>query len=128
VSGFQGGFTASKRLDPLVVFLGVSYFSSAAREIAGTRVNPSDVVGARTGLSLAVSPATSVTVGFNAAYLANVHASDLIVPNSDRLLSSVDVGFSTLVWNRTLLNITTQFGITGHVPNFRVITSLPVRF
>jgi hypothetical protein len=128
VSGFQGGFTASKRLDPLVVFLGVSYFSSAAREIAGTRVNPSDVVGARTGLSLAVSPATSVTVGFNAAYLANVHASDLIVPKSDRLLSSVDVGFSTLVWNRTLLNITTQFGITGHVPNFRVITSLPVRF
>src|SRR5262249_18891762 len=31
VSGFQAGLTASKRLDPLVVFLGASYFSSASR-------------------------------------------------------------------------------------------------
>jgi len=50
------------------------------------------------------------------------------VPNSDRVLSTVDVGFSTIVWTRTLLNVTTQFGITGHVPDFRVITSLPIRF
>ena len=34
VSGFQAGLTASKRLDPLVVFGSVSYFSSAARDIA----------------------------------------------------------------------------------------------
>jgi hypothetical protein len=31
-------------------------------------------------------------------------------------------------WTRTLLNVTAQFGITGHVPDFRVITSLPIRF
>jgi hypothetical protein len=34
VSGFQAGLIASKRLDPLVVFLGASYFSSASRDIA----------------------------------------------------------------------------------------------
>ena len=45
VSGFQGGLTASKRLDPVVVFLGASYFSSASRDIALTQDNPSDVVG-----------------------------------------------------------------------------------
>src|SRR5262245_44483416 len=45
-----------------------------------------------------------------------------------RVLSSVDVELSTLVWDRTPLNITTQFGLTGHVPNFRVIISLPIRF
>jgi hypothetical protein len=28
------------------------------------------------------------------------------------------VGFSTIVWTRTLLNVTAQFGITGHVPDF----------
>src|SRR5437773_4584458 len=37
VSGFQAGLTASKRLDPLVVFLGASYFSSASLGIAGDR-------------------------------------------------------------------------------------------
>jgi len=128
VSGFQAGLTASKRLDPLVVFLGASYFSSASREIAGTQFDPADVIGLRMGGSLAISPATSVTAGFNLAYLANAHPADFIVPNSDRVLSSIDVGFSTIVWNRTLLNITAQFGITGHVPDFRLITSLPIRF
>ena len=28
------------------------------------------------------------------------------MPNSDRVLSTVDVGFSTIVWTRTLLNVT----------------------
>jgi uncharacterized coiled-coil protein SlyX len=128
VSGFQGGLTASKRLDPVVVFLGASYFSSASRDIAGTQSNPSDVVGLRMGGSLAISPATSITTGFNVAYLTNPHFTDFVVPNSDRVLSTVDVGFSTIVWARTLLNVTAQFGITGHVPDFRLITSLPIRF
>ena len=126
VSGFQAGFTASKRLDPLVVFLSGSYFSAA--EVAGIQFNPADVVGGRIGASLAISPATAITAGFNVAYLTDTHSADLVLPNSDRLLSSVDVGFNTLLWNRTMLSITTQFGITGHTPDFRIITALPIRF
>jgi hypothetical protein len=48
-------------------------------------------------------------------YLTNPHFTDFVVPNSDRVLTTVDVGFSTIVWTRTLLNVTAQFGITGHV-------------
>jgi hypothetical protein len=128
VSGFQGGLTAVQRLDPLVVFANLSYFSAASREISGTRVTPSDVVALRVGSSLAVSPETSVTVGVNFAYLTNPHASDFVVPNSDRLLSTVDIGFSTVVAQRTLLNLMAQFGLVGHVPDVRMIASLPVRF
>ena len=126
VSGFQAGVTASKRFDPLVVFGGVSYFSSVSREIAGTRSDPAGIVGARFGGSLALSPATSITGGFNFGYLTQ--PTDFIVPGSDRILSSVDVGFTTILWKRTLLNVTTQFGLTGHVPDFRLIASIPVRF
>jgi hypothetical protein len=126
VSGFQAGLTASKRLDPLVVFLSASYFSAA--EVAGLEFNPANVVGGRMGASLAISPATAITAGFNVAYLTGTHSADIVLPNSDRLLSSVDVGFNTLLWNRTMLSITTQFGITGHTPDFRVITALPIRF
>ena len=132
VSGFQGGFTTSKRFDPLVVFLSGSYFSSASRQIAGTEFKFADVVGGRVGGSLAISPAVSITTAFNIAYLTNIHSQDLVVlnsvPNSDRLLSSVDVGFNTLLWSRTLLNLTAQFGITGHTPDFRLIAAIPVRF
>jgi hypothetical protein len=126
VSGFQAGVTASKRFDPLVVFGGVSYFSSISREIAGTRSDPGGVFGARFGGSLALSPATSITAGFNFGYLTQ--PTDFIAPGSDRILSSVDVGFTTILWKRTLLNVTTQFGLTGHVPDFRLIASIPVRF
>ena len=72
VSGFQAGVTASKRFDPLVVFGGVSYFFSISREIAGTRSDPGGVFGARFGGSLALSPATSVTAGFNFGYLTQL--------------------------------------------------------
>jgi hypothetical protein len=128
VSGFQAGFTASKRLDPLVVFMTGSYYSSLSHEIAGTKINPSDVVGFRMGTSLAISPATALTAAMNFNYLVDPHAGDLVVPNADRLLTSVDVGLSTVLWKRTLLNVTAQFGITGHVPDFRLMTSVPVRF
>jgi hypothetical protein len=128
VSGFQGGLTASKRFDPLVVFGSLSYFSSAARDVAGTPVNPSDIIGSRFGGSLAISPATSVTMGLNLSYLVNARPIDLIVPQSDRLLSTVDVGFATVVGPRTLLSVTAQFGVTGHVPDFRLIAALPIRF
>jgi hypothetical protein len=126
VSGFQAGLTASKRFDPLVVFGGVSYFSSISHEIAGTRSDPGGVFGARFGGSLAVTPAWSITAGFNFGYLTQ--SPDFIVPGSDRILSSVDVGFSTILWKRTLLNVTGQFGLTGHVPDFRLIASIPIRF
>ncbi len=128
VSGFQAGITASKRLDPLVVFMSLSYYSALSRVVAGTSVDPSDVIGARMGASLAVSPTTAVTAGMNVSYLVDPHAGDLVVPNSDRILTSVDVGLSTLIWQRTFFNLTAQFGVTGHVPDFRVVTALPVRF
>jgi hypothetical protein len=128
VSGFQGGLTASKRFDPLVVFGSLSYFSSVARDVAGTPVNPSDVIGSRFGGSIAISPATSVTMGLNLSYLVNARPIDLVVPQSDRLLSTVDVGFATVVGPRTLFSVTAQFGVTGHVPDFRLIAALPIRF
>jgi hypothetical protein len=128
VSGFQGGLTASKRFDPLVVFGSLSYFSSVARDVADAPVNPSDIIGSRFGGSLAISPATSVTMGLNLSYLVNARPIDLVVPQSDRLLSTVDVGFATVVGPRTLLSVTAQFGVTGHVPDFRLIAALPIRF
>jgi hypothetical protein len=79
VSGFQAGFTASKRLDPLVVFMTGSYYSSLSHEIAGTKINPSDVVGFRMGTSLAISPATALTAAMNFNYLVDPHAGDLVV-------------------------------------------------
>jgi hypothetical protein len=128
LSGFQAGLTASKRVDPLVLFVNVSYFSAASKDVAGTLVDPANVFSSRLGASLALSPASSITGGFNFAYLANTTPADFVVPDSDRMLTTVDVGYTTILWKRTLLNVTAQFGVTGHVPNIRLITSVPIRF
>jgi hypothetical protein len=93
----------------LVVFLSGSYFSAA--EVAGIQFNPSDVVGGRIGASLAISPATAITAGFNVAYLTDTYAADLVLPNSDRLLSSVDVG--AFADDRSQTNVYDEFRHLG---------------
>jgi hypothetical protein len=128
VSGFQGGLTAVKRLDPLVAFAGVSYYSEISGDVAGTTFDPSDVIGTRLGASLAVTPATSITAGVNISFLTDTQPGNLPGPQPDDVLASVDLGFNTLLWHQTFLNVTGQFGLTGDIPDFRLITSVPVRF
>ena len=128
VSGFQGGLTAVKRLDPLVAFAGVSYYSQISGDVAGTTFDPSDVIGTRLGASLAVTPVTSLTAGLNISFLTDTLPGNLPGPQPDDILASVDLGFNTLLWRKTFLSTTAQFGLTGDVPDFRLITSVPVRF
>jgi hypothetical protein len=128
VSGFQGGLTVSKRFDPLVAFASASYFSSLSREVAGTKDDPTDIIGTRLGASLAVTPSISLTGGLNLAFLTDPSDGDLPVSDSDRILSSIDFGASTIIWPDVLFNLTGQFGLTGNVPDLRLITSVPVRF
>jgi hypothetical protein len=52
------------------------------------------VIGTRLGASLAVTPATSITTGVNLSFLTDPTPGDLPVPNSDTVLSSVDIGFN----------------------------------
>ena len=127
VSGFRGGLTAVKRLDPLVAFAGVSYYSEISGDVAGTIYDPSDVIGTRLGASLAVTPATSITAGVNISFLTDTRPGNLPGPQPDDVLASVDLGFNTLLWHHTFLNVTGQFGLTGDIPDFRLITSIPVR-
>jgi hypothetical protein len=126
VSGFQGGLTAVKRLDPLVAFAGVSYYSEISGDVVGTPFNPSDVIGTRLGASLAVTPATSLTAGVNISFLTDTPS--FPGPRPDDVLASVDLGFNTLLWRRTFISTTAQFGLTGDIPDFRLITTVPVRF
>jgi hypothetical protein len=65
-SGFdvlQAGLTAVRTRDPLVFFAGASYAVSQSREIAGTKVQPGEILGLRFGSALAASPHTSANVG-----------------------------------------------------------------
>lgn len=127
VSGFQGGLTAVKRLDPLVAFATVSYYSEISGVVTGTPYNPSDVIGTRLGGSLAVTPSTSLSAGVNISFLTD-SPTVLYGPQADDVIASVDLGFNTVLWRSTFLSTTAQFGLTGDVPDFRLISTIPIRF
>ena len=86
------------------------------------------MIGTRLGASLAVTPATSLTAGLNISFLTDTQSGILPGPQPDDILASVDLGFNTVLWHQTFLNVTSQFGLTGDVPDFWLITSVPVRF
>ena len=112
----------------MVAFAGVSYYSQISGDVTGTTFDPSDVIGTRLGASLAVTPVTSLTAGLNISFLTDTQPGNLPGPQPDDILASVDLGFNTLLWRKTSLSTTAQFGLTGDVPDFRLITSVPVRF
>jgi hypothetical protein len=124
----QAGFTAVKRHDPLVFFGGLSYASPLSREISGVKIEPGDTVGVRFGSILAASPETSANVGLNLGFVRATRLDGQRIPESDTVLGTLQIGFSTILTRRVLLNISGDFRVTGDVPNFRLSATLPVRF
>ena len=124
----QAGFTAVKRHDPLVFFGGLSYASPLSREISGVKIEPGDTVGVRFGSILAASPETSANVGLNLGFVRATRLDGQRIPESDNVLGTLQIGFSTILTRRVLLNISGDFRVTGDVPNFRLSATLPVRF
>ena len=124
----QAGFTAVKRRDPLVFFGGLSYAAPQSREISGVRLEPGDTLGVRFGSILAASPETSATVGLNLGFVSGARVDGERVPDSDEVLATLQIGFSTILGRRVLLSLSGDFRLSGDVPDFRLSASLPIRF
>jgi hypothetical protein len=50
------------------------------------------------------------------------------VPDSDDVLATLQIGFSTILGRRVLLSLSGDFRLSGDVPDFRLSASLPIRF
>lgn len=124
----QAGLTAVKRRDPLVFYGGLSYAAPQSRDISGVDVEPGDTLGARFGSILAASPASSVTLGINLGFVEATRVDGARVPDSDTVISTLQVGFSNILARRVLLTLSGDFRLSGDVPDFRLSASLPIRF
>lgn len=130
-SGFdvlQAGLTAVRTRDPLVFFAGASYAVAQSREIAGTKVQPGEILGVRFGSALAATPHTSANVGLNLGFVRRARLNGEPVPDSDTTLGTLQIGFATVLSRRIILNLSGDFRVTGDVPDFRLTASLPIRF
>lgn len=130
-SGFpqlQGALTAVKRQDPLVFFGTASYSRIFERERSGVDVDPGDAVGIKAGTLLAASPETSLRAAIDLSRVGRTHVAGSAVPGTDGTVGIVELGLSTLLTRRTLLDVNLGIGITPEAPDFRVRLAVPIRF
>ena len=130
-SGFatvQAALTAVKRQDPLVFVGGLSLSASRAESYGGARLRPGPALGIRAGTLLAVSPEASLRTGVELSRQGRTSLNGSRVGGTSSTSGVLELGFSTLLSKRSLLDFTLGVGITPDAPDFRLSVALPVRF
>jgi hypothetical protein len=130
-SGFsqlQGGLTAIKRRDPLVLYGGLTYAAAKSRDIEDQEIAPGNALGLRMGGILAASPHTSVNLGLNLAFAGATRIDGQRVPDSDARSGTLQIGVGMILTRRLMLNLGADIRVTGTAPDLRLSASLPIRF
>jgi hypothetical protein len=117
----QGALTAVKRRDPLAFFGTISHAWSLSRN----DVDLGNTVGLRFGTILATSPDTSLRFSLEMNRSARTKIDSSKIPGSDTVDSLFEFGLATIVFPRTLLDLTAGIGLTSDSPDFRLGVSLP---
>lgn len=115
--------TAVRSQDPLVFYATGSYARTFTDDVGGRKIRPGDVVGAKAGTILAVTPDTSLRFGLNAAYAMEAEVDGTSVPGSDSFSATLEFGLSTILSERTLMSVTGGAGLTDAAPDLRVSVS-----
>jgi hypothetical protein len=116
--------SALKRQDPLAFIGDLSYrktFEKNDRE-------PGDQFGLSLGAVLAASPETSLRFVFNQTVLNETKIGGREVVGSDLVLGNLTLGVSTNVGRGSLLDVSTDIGVTDAAPDYTLRLSFNKRF
>lgn len=120
--------TALKSSDPIVFFSTLAYAHDLPTHEAAGTLQMGDAVELDLGGVLAVSPATSVTLGLSQQFRERTQINGVGAPGTDTTLSSFQVGFDRVLTPKLLLDITLGVGLTHDTPGYTFQVSLPYRF
>ena len=123
----QAALTAVKRQDPFVFFGSLSYTAYRSREYGGNDIDPGNGVGLRFGAILAASPETSLRAGLDFSRTTDTRLDEASIPGSSAVSAVLELGLSTLLSRRTLLDLSVGVGMTPDAPDLRIGLSLPIR-
>jgi hypothetical protein len=124
----QARLTALKSADPMVFFATLTYAHEFSKDEPFGRVRPGSTIGLDLGGVLAVSPQTSLTLGFSQAFTGQTVINGISVPGTDRVPAALDFGVDYVLRPNTLLDFSLGVGVTNDAPNYSVLVSLPIRF
>jgi hypothetical protein len=116
--------TATKRVDPLVYVGSLSYLHA----LEDDDLQPGDQLGLSIGGVLAISPDSSLRVFLDQTFAQEFEVRGGEVPGTDRVLSSLRIGLSSVLSPRILLDVEASAGLTEDAPDYALRVSLPIRF
>ena len=116
-------FTALTSRDPMVFFGTFAYQNTFEED----DIEPGDAYKLNLGTVVAVSPENSLTFSLNQSYYEELELNGQNIEGSDRLASSFNIGLSTIIGPRTLLQLNVSIGLTEDASDYGFEISLPIR-
>ncbi|MET0338432.1 MAG: transporter, partial [Caulobacter sp.] len=139
-SGFwsvEPGVTVLYASDPAVLFGGVSYLHSFARDIdkllGGVpvgRVEPGDSIGLSMGFAFALNPRFSYSLGYahNYIFATKTELGDTVQRSNSLQAGRLTMGLSLRLTETITVSNNFEFGVTSDAPDMRWSLRVPIRF
>lgn len=120
--------SASKSIDPLVLFGNIFYSYTFSESIDGTKIQPGSSLGARGGTSLAITPEITGNLGLRFSFVDELQHDGVKFQGTEQTIGSLELGVGFLLSKRNFLSLNADIGITDDAPDFAFGVSLPIRF
>jgi hypothetical protein len=112
----------------LVGFTTVSYGYNFSRQEPFGRVHPGNVVDWQIGALLAVSPETSLSLGFDQQFQGHTAVDGAPIAGSNGVAAVVQVGIDQVLTPKVLMEINLGIGLNHLAPDYQLSLTFPVRF
>jgi hypothetical protein len=119
-----GTVSAVKRQDPLAFIGAVSFQHTYENE----DIEPGQQLRFLIGVALAASPETSLRAIIDQTFVDEIKIADRVVSGSDQTVGVLSLGASLLIGRSTLLDVSTDIGLTNEAPDYSVRISVGQRF
>jgi hypothetical protein len=128
---FQPSLTVIYPSDPAVFFGNFSYTWQKKRNVGqgfGT-VDPGDSVGASVGMGLALNDRASFSIGYeHNTVLRTKQNREPLIDSRTLQIGTLNLGASYRLTNRTMLNLSLNFGVTEEAPDVQAVLRMPMSF
>lgn len=127
--GARLGFATMKRFDPVVLFVGASYFWNIARDVEGYgTVDPGDTIQYSLGMGYALTRNFAVACRLEHSYTNKTVKAGVVQADSDANAATLYVGVSYSNERGSGCDLAVGIGLTEDSPDFTLRLGLPIRF